>query len=323
MPIINEKKYSCEPCIRGHRATSCKHSERLMVLVRKPGRPMQGCGHTFETCGCGRFEDIFRIGEVEEPVPMATSFTSRFGVRKNKSRAVREKNVQFQEVRGGLKRIIPYPSISPPTLEHRKADISEVLSENIKTLVSKVRSRGRCINPPHKASTSPSPSSSLANIILNSNACIRTSEFHSTTSNPLPLITSLLPHTQDQTYQTYHPSNSFPKHQTNRTPLPILLPPSEHLFQPRFRAETPGYIDPSASSCIENATIPSGPSRISKSTNSHTGRSAMDSMNVKTQYLVAKENEKWKTAHWQLPKLLNSNPQLERIESSISKVKQS
>ncbi|RAL67290.1 hypothetical protein DID88_008054 [Monilinia fructigena] len=35
MPIINEKKYSCEPCIRGHRATSCKHSERLMVLLPK------------------------------------------------------------------------------------------------------------------------------------------------------------------------------------------------------------------------------------------------------------------------------------------------
>ncbi|RAL59213.1 hypothetical protein DID88_006668 [Monilinia fructigena] len=37
---------SCEPCIRGHRSTKCTHAnERLMVPVRKPGRPLSACPH--------------------------------------------------------------------------------------------------------------------------------------------------------------------------------------------------------------------------------------------------------------------------------------
>lgn len=35
-----------EPCIRGHRSTKCTHAdERLMVPVRKPGRPLSTCPH--------------------------------------------------------------------------------------------------------------------------------------------------------------------------------------------------------------------------------------------------------------------------------------
>jgi len=44
-----------EPCIRGHRSTKCTHaSERLMVPVRKPGRPLSQCPHPRDqSCGCG------------------------------------------------------------------------------------------------------------------------------------------------------------------------------------------------------------------------------------------------------------------------------
>ncbi|KAI1850336.1 hypothetical protein JX266_004194 [Neoarthrinium moseri] len=46
MPIINGKKMACEPCIRGHRSTTCNHArERVMVPVRKPGRPLNECPH--------------------------------------------------------------------------------------------------------------------------------------------------------------------------------------------------------------------------------------------------------------------------------------
>jgi len=43
-----------EPCIRGHRSTKCNHaSERLMVPVRKPGRPLSICPHPpARPCGC-------------------------------------------------------------------------------------------------------------------------------------------------------------------------------------------------------------------------------------------------------------------------------
>ncbi len=43
-----------EPCIRGHRSTKCNHAnERLMVPVRKPGRPLSSCPHSGGNCGCG------------------------------------------------------------------------------------------------------------------------------------------------------------------------------------------------------------------------------------------------------------------------------
>lgn len=46
---------ACEPCIRGHRSTKCTHAkERLMVPVRKPGRPLSVCPHPpGKACNCG------------------------------------------------------------------------------------------------------------------------------------------------------------------------------------------------------------------------------------------------------------------------------
>ncbi|KAF7911925.1 hypothetical protein EAE99_010933 [Botrytis elliptica] len=49
-----DPRINSEPCIRGHRATKCTHTNRLLVLVRKPGRPMQSCAHELEGCVCGR-----------------------------------------------------------------------------------------------------------------------------------------------------------------------------------------------------------------------------------------------------------------------------
>lgn len=47
---------SSEPCIRGHRSTKCTHAnERLMVPVRKPGRPLSTCPHPVSRpCSCGQ-----------------------------------------------------------------------------------------------------------------------------------------------------------------------------------------------------------------------------------------------------------------------------
>jgi len=64
MPLINGCKYSCEPCIRGHRATSCAHNDRVLIEVRRPGRPLESCGHEFATCNCGKITELLSMGSL-------------------------------------------------------------------------------------------------------------------------------------------------------------------------------------------------------------------------------------------------------------------
>ncbi|KAL5339919.1 hypothetical protein BJX70DRAFT_143133 [Aspergillus crustosus] len=45
-------KWSCEPCIRGHRSSKCAHFDRLMVSVGKAGRPLSKCPHVQGSCNC-------------------------------------------------------------------------------------------------------------------------------------------------------------------------------------------------------------------------------------------------------------------------------
>ncbi|KXJ89772.1 hypothetical protein Micbo1qcDRAFT_10720 [Microdochium bolleyi] len=54
MPVINGVKMACAPCIRGHRSTKCAHHDRVMIAVKKPGRPLSTCPHAPGIqCGCG------------------------------------------------------------------------------------------------------------------------------------------------------------------------------------------------------------------------------------------------------------------------------
>ncbi|KAL2823071.1 hypothetical protein BJX63DRAFT_5476 [Aspergillus granulosus] len=48
----NGVKWSCEPCIRGHRSSKCAHFDRLMVSVGKAGRPLSRCPHVEGSCNC-------------------------------------------------------------------------------------------------------------------------------------------------------------------------------------------------------------------------------------------------------------------------------
>ncbi|CEL09499.1 hypothetical protein ASPCAL12634 [Aspergillus calidoustus] len=60
--LINGEKWACEACIRGHRAASCSHSERPLIIINKKGRPVSQCLHcrslresrsAHVKCGCG------------------------------------------------------------------------------------------------------------------------------------------------------------------------------------------------------------------------------------------------------------------------------
>ncbi|GAA6014518.1 hypothetical protein JCM10207_001633 [Rhodosporidiobolus poonsookiae] len=41
--IIDGIKYSCEPCVRGHRQANCKHSDRPLQEIKRRGRPITAC----------------------------------------------------------------------------------------------------------------------------------------------------------------------------------------------------------------------------------------------------------------------------------------
>ncbi|KAF2269906.1 hypothetical protein CC78DRAFT_539821 [Lojkania enalia] len=47
------KKVACGPCIRGHRSSKCDHRDRVLIEVRKPGRPLSSCPHpSASECAC-------------------------------------------------------------------------------------------------------------------------------------------------------------------------------------------------------------------------------------------------------------------------------
>ncbi|KAF2795072.1 hypothetical protein K505DRAFT_240677, partial [Melanomma pulvis-pyrius CBS 109.77] len=49
---IDHSCFSSRPCIRGHRASKCDHRDRILIEVRKPGRPLTSCPHVSGPCGC-------------------------------------------------------------------------------------------------------------------------------------------------------------------------------------------------------------------------------------------------------------------------------
>ncbi|KAI0654178.1 hypothetical protein C8Q70DRAFT_541020 [Cubamyces menziesii] len=48
MVFVGDKKYACETCIKGHRSSSCKHTDRPLFEIKKKGRPVTQCEHCRE-----------------------------------------------------------------------------------------------------------------------------------------------------------------------------------------------------------------------------------------------------------------------------------
>lgn len=67
MVLINGVKYACERCVRGHRVTTCNHTDQPLMMIKPKGRPSTTCIHCRELrknknanptgkCSCGRQE---------------------------------------------------------------------------------------------------------------------------------------------------------------------------------------------------------------------------------------------------------------------------
>ncbi|KAI3621832.1 ace1 transcription factor [Moniliophthora roreri] len=43
MVLVNNKKFACESCIKGHRSSACAHTDRPLFEIKKKGRPISQC----------------------------------------------------------------------------------------------------------------------------------------------------------------------------------------------------------------------------------------------------------------------------------------
>ncbi|KAH9927545.1 hypothetical protein B0H21DRAFT_763171 [Amylocystis lapponica] len=66
MVFVGDRKYACETCIKGHRSSTCKHTDRPLFEIKKKGRPVTQCEHCRELrktkqvhvkCMCGLKDD--------------------------------------------------------------------------------------------------------------------------------------------------------------------------------------------------------------------------------------------------------------------------
>ncbi|KAF2628400.1 hypothetical protein BU25DRAFT_409966 [Macroventuria anomochaeta] len=89
------KKVACGPCIRGHRSSKCDHRDRVLVEVRKPGRPLSSCPHPTGSCSCERIVINYTIPKTSECAcpseraqSVAVAGSSRISKPKRKSTAI-------------------------------------------------------------------------------------------------------------------------------------------------------------------------------------------------------------------------------------------
>ncbi|ODV96987.1 hypothetical protein PACTADRAFT_39313, partial [Pachysolen tannophilus NRRL Y-2460] len=63
MVLVNGVKYACERCIRGHRVTTCTHTDQPLMMIKPKGRPSTTCEHCkaarknknqHASCNCGK-----------------------------------------------------------------------------------------------------------------------------------------------------------------------------------------------------------------------------------------------------------------------------
>ncbi|RKP30063.1 copper-fist-domain-containing protein, partial [Metschnikowia bicuspidata] len=48
MVLLNGVKYACDRCIRGHRVSSCTHTDKPLTMIKPKGRPASQCSHCRE-----------------------------------------------------------------------------------------------------------------------------------------------------------------------------------------------------------------------------------------------------------------------------------
>ncbi|KAF1945902.1 hypothetical protein EJ02DRAFT_13142 [Clathrospora elynae] len=97
------KKVACGPCIRGHRSSKCDHRDRVLIEVRKPGRPLSDCPHPSGSCACDRVVINYTIPKSSECACPSATIVGNIRIQKSrrKSTAVNSSSLE-KAIRAGL-----------------------------------------------------------------------------------------------------------------------------------------------------------------------------------------------------------------------------
>ncbi|KAF7319729.1 Copper-fist domain-containing protein [Mycena kentingensis (nom. inval.)] len=83
MVFVNSKKFACESCIKGHRSSSCHHTERPLFEIKKKGRPVSQCPKCRELRQSRRVHSKCQCPQEEQPsrgilLPSSSSKSRRY-----------------------------------------------------------------------------------------------------------------------------------------------------------------------------------------------------------------------------------------------------
>ncbi|KAF7310415.1 Copper-fist domain-containing protein [Mycena chlorophos] len=83
MVFVNNQKFACESCIKGHRSSSCHHTERPLFEIKKKGRPVSQCTKCRELRQSRRVHSKCQCPQQEQPsrgilLPSASSKSRRY-----------------------------------------------------------------------------------------------------------------------------------------------------------------------------------------------------------------------------------------------------
>ncbi|KAF9033220.1 copper-fist-domain-containing protein [Hymenopellis radicata] len=76
MVFVNNKKFACESCIKGHRSSSCAHTDRPLYEIKKKGRPISQCEKCRQLRQSRRVHSKCNCNAAEDAPPAASPIAS-------------------------------------------------------------------------------------------------------------------------------------------------------------------------------------------------------------------------------------------------------
>ncbi|KAL4922255.1 hypothetical protein BDW62DRAFT_50220 [Aspergillus aurantiobrunneus] len=153
--LIDGEKWACEACVRGHRVSSCHHSDRPLTHINKKGRPVSQCPHcrglrksrtTHTKCECGEKKKNGHKNDLDphaaEKRDLKQDSHSRCGcIHGQRCTCALKKEAHLDTV---PETGVPPPA-APPSEQPRKPQLTSTKSESTLTVF-----RDGHHKPPHK-----------------------------------------------------------------------------------------------------------------------------------------------------------------------------